>query len=288
MILKVTMNISIKYLICIYFIFILNSGRLYSQSGNCTMEFISLKGGTFLRGNEKGNEDEKPVRKVYIDAFQMSKFEVTNEMYCDFLNESLISPDSAGKLIEIGDGGSAISYHDGQYLVEDSLKEKPMSLVNWYGADAYSRHYGYRLPTEAEWEYAAKGGQISFFRQLFGKVQNKSENDRIDLFAWYNANSGGEPHRVGLKQPNRAGLYDMTGNVDEWCQDWYLSGYYEISGVHNPQGPCQAQFKVIRGGSWYNSEEKLSVTNRRALNPKNKKSTVGFRVVKVNIDQRKI
>jgi formylglycine-generating enzyme required for sulfatase activity len=274
------MNKTIKYLYCVYFVLIFFTGNLNSQSKTNTIEFVTIKGGSFLRGNYLGSDDEKPVKKIYIDAFQMSKFEVSNQIYCDYLNESRMMPDSVEKLIEIDEVGSAISYLNGYYFVKDSLQEIPVSMVTWYGADTFCKYYGYRLPTEAEWEYAAKGGKMPWFRRLFYQEHGHSEKDLIDGVAWYRGNSGGEPHKVGLKQPNSEGLFDMLGNLDEWCQDWYISGYYEISNEHNPQGPGQAQFKVIRGGSWYNSEEMQSATNRRALNPKNKKSTVGFRVVK--------
>ena len=124
--------------------------------------------------------------------------------------------------------------------------------------------YNYRLPTEAEWEYAARSG-----------TQGDAV-DALDARAWYENNSGNEPHPVGRKQPNPWGLYDMQGNVWEWCQDW--AGDYPAKALIDPQGPASGQFRVLRGGAWFNGAASLRVPSRLWNRPEDK--GFGFRCVR--------
>jgi formylglycine-generating enzyme required for sulfatase activity len=169
--------------------------------------------------------------------------------------------------------------------VSGNLREKneynhPVVHVSWNDALAFcewmSNHTGkeFRLPTEAEWEFAASGGNKS-------KGTNYSGSDSIKRVAWYNYNSLGNTHAVGLKQPNELGLYDMTGNVWEWCMDWFDSRYYGESPSQNPQGPSFGQEKVLRGGDWSVIEEIARLTMRVHNNAHNRGGDSGFRVVMI-------
>jgi len=266
------------------FLLLISPLILKSQNDNIDPMFVKMDGGHYMRGSEFGNNDERPIRKIYINAFYISKYEISNKQYCVFLNQCNISIDSLSTYMDVQDspekGGSDIFYVNTTFQVLKENENLPVSCVSWFGAKAYCDFYGFRLPTEAEWEYAAKEGKRTLFGKLFSTVFPYSGSNFPDSVAWYRGNSDGRTHPIGIKQPNKSGIYDMSGNVDEWCSDWYLPNYYTISDDENPLGQAIAQFKVIRGGSWYNNEDKLTVTNRRATNPENKKSTIGFRVVK--------
>jgi formylglycine-generating enzyme len=274
----------IKYVIMIMFFGLMNQSNVFSQNGVNDIHFEYVKCGKFYRGSMSGNDDELPVRKIFIDGFLISQYEITNKQYCEFLNNCALNKDSIRMLIDFSNDSVApanrIYSSKGEFKILPEYEDFPVCYVSWYGADLFCKFYGYRLPTEAEWEYAAKGGK-SVWTLIFKSYKKYSGSNIPDNVACYRNNSRNTVMQVGSKSPNKLNLFDMSGNVDEWCNDWFDSGYYASSPNKNPLGPENAQFKVIRGGSWYNTEDKLSVTNRRASNPKNKKSTIGFRVVKM-------
>lgn len=131
----------------------------------------------------------------------------------------------------------------------------------------------YRLPTEAEWEYAARGGSKSRGYQYAG-------SDTIGYVAWYRSNSDSKTHAVGQKQSNELGLYDMSGNVWEWCSDRYDSDYYKNSPSQNPKGPSKGSYRVIRGGSWLSAPRNCRVARRDYYTPTFRDSGIGFRLVR--------
>ena len=132
---------------------------------------------------------------------------------------------------------------------------------------------GYRLPTEAEWEYAAKGGNSQKYDFQF------SGSNKISDVAWYLSNTESK-QPVGIKKPNAIGLYDMSGNVWEWCSDWYHDDYFQIAESKNPQGPDYGTEKVVRGGSWFSNETFCNVSRRYKLKPDYRDTNFGFRCVK--------
>ncbi|MEY2411172.1 MAG: hypothetical protein QOF48_3842 [Verrucomicrobiota bacterium] len=210
------------------------------------VEMVQLPDGEFTMGSEMGEADEAPLHKVRVSAFQIDKFEVTHEL---FKKAQLPNPsrwqDAAGKPIERVRWRDAKQYCNERSLLE-GLKpcydEKSMDWNCDYAAD------GYRLPTEAEWEYAAGGGGDT--------ANNVLTPDRLRQYGWFAGNADQKTHPVGQKKPNGWGLFDMHGNVSEWCEDVYDPGYYRSASAQDPRGPAGSGKdlkRVIRGGSWKSS-----------------------------------
>ena len=221
------------------------------------VEMIYLPGGEFVMGSTKGNADETPAHKVRLTAFLMDKFEVTHEM---FAKAQLPNPshwqDNPRKPVE------RVRWRDAkQYCNERSLLEKLTPCYDEKTPDFdcnYSAN-GYRLPTEAEWEYASRAGSEGSYD--FGTA------DKLRVFAWYTDNAGEKTHVVGDKKPNRWGIFDLYGNVSEWCEDVYSPTYYQQSLPVDPVGPANPGKdvkRVMRGGSWKASADMCRATLRQA------------------------
>ncbi|UCD39197.1 MAG: formylglycine-generating enzyme family protein [Fidelibacterota bacterium] len=220
------------------------------------MELIPA--GEFRMG-KTGTGDHSPAHKVTIDSFYMDTFEVTNAQYLEFCEQT------DRKLPEFW-GRDA--YHCGP-----DFPDHPVVGVSWYDATAYAEWAGKRLPTEAEWEYAARGG-------LSGK--NYPEGNEIDTtranFSWQGITRG--TLHIGSFTANGYGLYDMSGNVVEWVADYYSSDYYNKSVRKNPTGPKKGKFRVIRGGGWHSGPSCSRVYFRNALPANWLDFAVGFRCAK--------
>lgn len=220
------------------------------------IEYVLVEGGTFQMGSNNGDTDEQPVHDVTLNSFKISKYEITYKQFIEFLN--VCGCDNSGKYLDeeygevvlfdefterFGSEDAAIGYEDNKFIFKSTYFAKsddyPVSWVTWYGANAYSKWAGGRLPTEAEWEFAAKGGVRS-------KGYIYSGSDDIDNVGWYEDNSNEQIHPVGKKRPNELGLYDMSGNVWEWCSDWH--GVYQPETQKNPLGPNVGSEHVMRGG----------------------------------------
>ncbi|MBQ7819223.1 MAG: formylglycine-generating enzyme family protein [Bacteroidales bacterium] len=242
----------------------ISSGKNYIENAlNLNMEMVYVEGGTFMMGatSEQGGDarnEELPAHNVQLDSYYIGAHEVTQAQW------------------------QAVMGNNPSHFKGDDF---PVEQISWEEAIAFcgelSRLTGktYTLPTEAQWEYAARGGQ-------------KSENSKysgsfvVDVVAWYSENSATSKilffekersHSVGTKRPNELGIYDMSGNVWEWCSDWY--GNYSYSPETNPIGPVAGEGKVIRGGSWYDNAASCRVSSRRKLAPSNNNSEYGFRIV---------
>jgi len=265
----------------------------------------------------EGAADELPVHSVYIDSFYAGTFEVSNQRYCDFLNATDVKVVS-GVVYASSDSGnsypyldthsadidSQISYDGDDFGVRSrdgySMGNHPVVEVSWFGAasycnwrsrqEGYQQCYdlsawqcdfsknGYRLPTEAEWEYAARGG-CYYYKYPWC-------NNSIDCTTanYGNCNPVGlssHPYTspVGYYSANNLGLSDMAGNIWEWCNDWYDSDYYDVSAYDNPTGPESGSYRVLRGGSWNNSAEYCRVANRDRYGPSYRYDNYGFRIV---------
>lgn len=237
---------------------------------------VFVKGGSFRMGDKTGEKDEIPIHKVKLSDFYIGKFEVSNIEFVEFLNKKGNQYENHSYWIDI-DGKwrglkCRIYNNNNEFFVEKRYENHPANFVSWYGANSYCKWKGGRLPTEAEWEYAAGGVST-------GSTTQKDSNINIDEFAWYASNSGNKIHKTGSKRPNALGIYDMQGSLWEWCSDWYAAEYYSKSKRKNPQNTDKADYKVLRGGSWANDKKMLRLTNRNALKPNINKINLGFRIV---------
>ena len=227
--------------------------------------FVHVAGGTFQMGStdSEAYSDESPVHSVTVDSFYMAETEVTFDQYDAYCTATGISkPDDRGW----GRGSRPaiyVSWYDAvKYCNWLSEQEGLSKVYNISGTSVTWNQSanGYRLPTEAEWEYAARGGA-----QSNGYKYSGSNN--LDEVGWYWDNSGSKTHPVKGKKANELGLYDMSGNVWEWCWDWYGSTYYSSSPGANPTGPSSGSNRVRRGGSWDGSARSLRVANRYSYSP---------------------
>ncbi|MGM0497131.1 MAG: formylglycine-generating enzyme family protein [Bacteroidota bacterium] len=246
---------------------------ILSETEAYKIEFVLVNKGEFYMGNENGEKDEKPRHLVKLNDFYISKHEVTNAQFCEFLNSEGKSNDDGIPYIEIEDKDCKIQYNRKGFYPKVDYINHPVIEVTWYGANAYSKWKGGRLPTEAEWEYAAKGGSKS-------EDYKYSGSNNPDKVAWYDKNSQGRTHVVGTKMANELGLYDMSGNVWEWTNDYYRWNYYRISPTDNPEGPEWSTVKAVRGGSWGYNEDYLRPSFRKINSPDAGNFNLGFRVVK--------
>ena len=219
-----------------------------------TMKFV--EGGTFQMGAvyrlfSEVSKDESPVHSVDLDDFFIGETVVTQELWV------------------------AVMGNNPSHFIGDNL---PVEKVSWEDCQEFIRKLNqltgktFRLPTEAEWEYAARGGNRSEGFVYAG-------GDNISDVAWYDGNSKSGTHPVKSKMANELELYDMCGDVWEWCQDWYFPYYYALSPSHNPQGPSVGAARVIRGGSWNYSSWRCRLTTRYDNGPNVRNNNVGFRLV---------
>ncbi|MCF6352910.1 MAG: formylglycine-generating enzyme family protein [Cyclobacteriaceae bacterium] len=221
-------------------------------------EKVAVAGGTFEMGSTTGGTDEVPIHSVTLSDFSISKYEITNAQYATFMNDIVANINGSFNGVEyldMDDTDVQISHTNGSFIADAGKENNPVIEVNWFGAKAYAEHYGGRLPTEAEWEFAAKGGNSS-------SGYTYSGSNTIDDVAWYNTNSGGVTQPVGTKSANELGLHDMSGNVWEWTTDWYDNNYYSSSPSNDPQGPTSGTNRVNRGGSWINNANTCRVAYR--------------------------
>ena len=239
------------------------------------IKYAEIEGGYFFRGSFSGmlfgyGKDTQPLRKIWINDFTMSVFPVTISQYCTFLNFLKISQRDIESLINID--RQIILDKEGEFIpFNKSYGNFPVTNVTWKGADEFCKWVGGRLPTEAEWEYAAKMKHDTLYRG----------SNNINEVGWHKRNSSNRLHEVGLKKPNYLGLYDMTGNVWEWCHDWYLHNYYRKSEQdRNPFGPDTGNGKVLRGGAYNSDENKSTVFFRGYELPERSLTNIGFRITK--------
>lgn len=235
---------------------------------------VLVEGGTFLMGspNGVGDSDEHPQHQVTLSNYRISKYEVTNAQYAAFLNAKGNQTEGGSTWYYEGGYMARIQKNGGVFVVSSGYENHPVNYVTWYGAKAYAEWVGGRLPTEAEWEYAARGGKYSQGYTYAG-------SNNVDAVAWYYGNSGNNTHPVGQKQPNELGLYDMSGNVWEWCSDWY--GAYSSNAQSNPTGPTSGISKNRRGGDFYYlaGDGYTRIANRDEGHLIDRRRTDGFRVV---------
>lgn len=213
-------------------------------------EMVFVEGGTFQMGSSSGESDESPVHTVTLSGFNIGKYEVTQAQW-----------------------KAVMGNNPSNFLGCDNC---PVENVSWNDVQDFIRKLNaqtgknYRLPTEAEWEYASKGGKQS-------RGYNYSGSNDLGSVAWNTDNSGSKTHAAGGKQANELGIYDMSGNVWEWCSDWY--GNYNSYSETNPTGASSGQSRVLRGGSWINYANYCRTANRSRNYPDYRDINYGFRLV---------
>lgn len=215
---------------------------------------VSVKGGCYQMGDTfgDGDADEKPVHEVCMDNFYIGKYEVTQGQWNEVMGNNPSKFSSCGDNCPV----EQVSWNDAQEFIK-KLNQKTGKR--------------YRLPTEAEWEYAARSG---------GKSEKYSGGNNADSVAWYSSISGIKTHPVGQKRANGLGIYDMSGNVWEWCQDWYSN--YGSGSQNNPTGTVSGSSRVVRGGSWVNLTGDGRAANRLESDPGHRHFTLGFRLARTH------
>ena len=230
-----------------------------------TFKMIPVEGGTFTMGatpeQQNPYSDEEPAHQVTLSSYAIGETEVTQALWKAVMGNTIeqITKANGWKTYGVGDNYTMyyVSWNDCQQFIT--------KLNNLTGRK-------FRLPTEAEWEFAARGGNKSKGCQYSG-------SNNISDVAWYDGNSSGTTHPVKTKHPNELGIYDMSGNVWEWCQDWY--GSYNSNSQTNPTGPSTGSFRVFRGGSWGGNAGDCRSSYRSYNTPGFSSNGVGLRLVLV-------
>lgn len=218
---------------------------------SAAIEMVFVEGGSYQMGRSNSGTDEWPVHLVKLKSFYVGKYEVTQKLWREIM------------------GGNPSFFKDCDLCPVENVSEKEIQV---FLRELHSKTgKEYRLPTEAEWEYAARGGN-----QSLGHIYSGSNYP--NKVAWYRNNAGSKTHPVGQKQSNELGIYDMSGNVWEWCSDWYDDNYYKKSPSSNPQGPSKGYGRVIRGGSWFRQVDESNLFNRDYCKPNLGGTAIGFRL----------
>jgi sulfatase modifying factor 1 len=235
---------------------------------------VLIPSGEFQMGSEWGDDNERPAHRVYLDVYYIDVYEVTNELYARFLSDIGIQEEGVESWLD----ASHIIFQSGSgWVTDQSCADHPVVMVSWYGAKAFCEWRGAHLPTEAEWEKAARGG-------LEGKLYPWGDALPVHTIGMENGaqfgDRGDTTVPVGSFGPNGYGLYDMAGNVIELVADWYMVDYYSVSPFENPKGPTISDTRVIRGGSWVNDAYGLRVSSRWWVYPYSTYTNYGFRCVR--------
>lgn len=230
-------------------------------------DMVIINGGEFHRGSDEGGRDERPRHLIRVGSFAIDTHPITNEQFVCFLEVMGGEKESNNQdIIRLRE--SRIKRQGGKFVIEAGYSKHPVIGVTWYGSGAYAKWIGKRLPTEAEWEIAARGG----IPNAIYSTGNNIDRSQSNFFS-------ADTTSVKSYPPNGYGLYDMAGNVYEWCEDWYDYNYYDTSKQEpdDPEGPVQGVYRVLRGGCWKSLKEDLRCSHRHRNNPGIVNRTYGFR-----------
>ena len=218
---------------------------------------VLIPGGEFAMGDDRGQDDEQPVHRVTLNTFYLDAYEVTVSRYTEFLHAQ--NPDPPFKWHEADLGAHA---------------HKPVIGVNWYDARDYCRWVGKRLPTEAEWEFAARGSEGRIYP--WGNAHPTKGHTNAGQTKWRGYDTLSTVGQLALgKTPD--GIYDLAGNLWEWVADWYDASYYRFTPRDNPSGPSAGPLRSLRGGAWNNDSTAIRSANRAGYAPDARRNDVGFR-----------
>jgi len=243
-----------------------DSKKTYFQKARPLGNMVLIPEGEFLMGTNDADAraDEKPSHKIYLSAYYIDRYEVTNSEYQQFVLET-------GHQVPFLDREWACDFNWNGINYPSGKADYPVVLVSWTDATAYAHWAGKRLPTESEWEKASRAGFMNQKYPFGNSIDLAQANYKKGyLRSWCLM-------PVGSYQPNQYGLFDMSGNVWEWCHDWYSDDYYSKSFYMNPAGPSEGYYRVIRGGAWINDPEFLTCSHRGKSLPDEKSFAVGFR-----------
>jgi formylglycine-generating enzyme required for sulfatase activity len=251
---------------------------------------VAIPAGTFVMGSpttEPKRGDDEVQHSVTLSAFRMSTKEITCAQYAQFANANNIESDglwAAGpyptQTLLYDNFTYGLTYSNGSWSPVTGDANAPMVFVTWYGAAAFAQYAGGRLPTEAEWEYAARANTTTAFNT--GACLNDTQANYYWQAPYTGCTNSGASYpatsqNVGIYAPNAWGLYDMHGNVWEWCSDWY--GYYPTTTSTNPSGPGTGSYRVVRGGGWLSNAQSCRSAQRDIYLPTDYHHFYGFRVV---------
>ena len=221
-----------------------------------------------MMGSEEGQSNEKPAHEVQLDSFYMSKFPVTQQLWSHFFEAPPSFFQGENRPVD------RVSWEEANAFLEKLTAQAKFYLLG-LGLDFVEKSV-FRLPTEAEWEYAARGG-------IFSQGYLYSGSDKLKQVGWYNENSGGSTHEGGKLLANELGLYDMSGNVWEGGFDWATSSYYreckKLGLVENPVGPLNGIVRSVRGGNYFFDASYCRSIDRNGFQPNTKNEMIGFRIV---------
>ncbi len=263
--------------------------------------YVKIRSASFLMGSNDGAYDEKPLHTEQLNEFEISPYEVTNAQYVRFLNEYKRTTVKEGfykdqPMIKLSGNlfpeKCRIYFKDSMFKVEEGYELHPVIYVTWYGANEFCKFYDVHLLSEAEWEYASKGIISADNDSLSGLIENQTssndvlfkqnkysgtnKDDELSNYAWYSNNSSDGTKQVGLKLPNALGLYDMSGNVHEWCSSCYSNYNVYKSEIINNQKKCKT--RVLRGGAWNSPSYYCRTTYREGYRPYYGYYIIGFRI----------
>ncbi|MCK5682536.1 SUMF1/EgtB/PvdO family nonheme iron enzyme [bacterium] len=274
------------FLIITLFLIITGGYAVKNISVSPDMAFVFVKGGTFKMGDpkivRKYQKNATPVHSVTINDFYIGKYEVLQSEWKDIMGTSVKEQrDKVNKDWSLnGESNSHpiyfVSWSEAVEFCNKKSKKEGLTLCYSINGEKVSCNWdadGYRLPTEAEWEYAARSGNK-------GESYIYSGSNDVEKVAWYVANSDKVKHKVGSKKSNGLGLFDMSGNVYEWCWDGYDKNYYMYSPAKNPHGPVKRVGKVIRGGCAATGAEGCRSFNRHSAAYNFRRNNIGFRIVR--------
>lgn len=267
-----------NYLTFLLFL-ILVSTSLFAQEKNFNEEVL-ISHGSFLMGNNDKECQcfEHPIHNVYLDSFYIDKYEVTNAQFKKFIDangycDSTLWTPIGWRFIRKFNLLQPKFWDDENFGI--NYPNKPVVGICWYEASAYAKWAGKRLPTEAEWERAARSAD----GRLYPWGNEKPDENKCNFGYIYGSTLNSSTKDVGSYELGKSkdGLYDMAGNVSEWCNDWYNIDYYSKSPTDNPQGPETGDYKCLRGGSWFLYIRFMRVTSRDFAEPETRNNFTGFR-----------
>jgi formylglycine-generating enzyme required for sulfatase activity len=236
------------------------------------MLMVYIPAGEFTMGSDVNNNDEKPAHKVNLDGFWIDQTEVTNAMYAQFLNEKGNQSQSGVNWLDDKDADVRIHKSGSRWQAELIYANHPVVEVSWYGASAYCTWAGGRLPTEAEWEKAARGTD----QRTYPWGNNPAECAYANYTGCFNSIRAAGLLPAGVSP---YGILDMAGNAWEWVADWYGQDYYTSSPIDNPTGPVSGNARILRGGSWQYEDSFIRTTHRYKSAPETTNDYIGFRCV---------